>query len=139
MVMSGFLSDTNVISELMRKSPHPDLLRWSERQDSFYLSVITVEEVITGLERQQLQRKRQWFGKFLAGYAEILPIDVDIAMRAGEIRGRLWSQGIVRSQADILIAATAFVYNLSIATRNTKDFEGCGVPVLNPFDPVLPS
>lgn len=132
--MNSFLADTNVISELMRKRPHPDLLRWSERQDLFYLSVITVEEIITGLERQQLQRKRQWFGKFLTGYAEILTINADIAIRAGEIRGRLWNQGVVRSQADILIAATAFVHNLPVATRNRKDFEGCGVPVLNPFD-----
>lgn len=132
--MNTFLADTNIISELMRKTPSPNLLSWAEQQKEFYLSVITVEEIVTGLERKQLFKKRQWFSQFLSGYTTILNVDMPVATRAGEIRGRLWSKGMVRSQADLLIAATAFIHGLTLATRNVRDFEGCGIPIINPFD-----
>jgi tRNA(fMet)-specific endonuclease VapC len=57
----------------------------------------------------------------------------DIARAAGEMRGRLRLQGITRSQADILIAATAQIHQLTLITRNIRDFEGCDIPLLNPF------
>lgn len=50
------------------------------------------------------------------------------------MRGRFRSQGITRSQADILIGATAAVHQLTLVTRNIRDFEGCGILLLNPFN-----
>jgi predicted nucleic acid-binding protein len=64
---------------------------------------------------------------------EVLPISQNIARRAGELRGQLSARGMVREQADMLIAATAQVYQLTLVTRNTRDFENCGIGLLNPF------
>jgi predicted nucleic acid-binding protein len=62
-----------------------------------------------------------------------LPITSDIARRAGELRGQLQANGQTRTQADMLIAATAQIHALTIITRNVRDFDGCGIGVLNPF------
>ncbi|BAY65248.1 nucleic acid binding protein [Calothrix brevissima NIES-22] len=50
-----------------------------------------------------------------------------------ELRGYLQTQGKPRTQADIIIAATAEIHQITLVTRNTKDFEGCGITILNPF------
>ncbi|MBM2812395.1 MAG: domain-like, partial [Chloroflexi bacterium] len=63
------------------------------------------------------------------------PVSAEVARLAGQIRGRLMARGRVRTQADMMIAATAQIHHLVIVTRNTRDFEDCGVPVLNPFTP----
>ena len=62
-----------------------------------------------------------------------MPVTLEIARRAGELRGAFAARGIVRSQPDMLIAATAQVHALTLVTRNTADFAGCGIPLLNPF------
>ena len=61
-------------------------------------------------------------------------ITPEIAQLAGELRGGFRSQGITRSQADILIAATAKIHQLTLVTRNIWDFEGCEIALLNPFN-----
>ena len=127
------LVDTNVISELMRRAPDAHVLRWLERTPQIAVSVITVDEIVFGLTRRALQPLRQRFDEFLANL-QVLDIDHRIARRAGELRGALAARGIARSQSDMLIAATAQVHALTLVTRNTRDFEGCGIAVLNPFD-----
>ena len=52
---------------------------------------------------------------------------------AGQLRGKLQSQGKPRTQADMIIAATAQIHKLTLVRRNTRDFEGCGIPLINPF------
>jgi predicted nucleic acid-binding protein len=64
---------------------------------------------------------------------EVLTISEAIARRAGELRGQLAARGVVREQADMLIAATAQAHQLTLVTRHTKDFENCGIGLLNPF------
>ncbi len=64
---------------------------------------------------------------------EIIPITEAIARRAGELRGEFTMRGIVREQADMFIAATAQVHALTVVTHNIRDFEGCGIGLLNPF------
>ena len=69
-----------------------------------------------------------------------LEVTTPIARRAGELRGVLAARGSVRQQADMLIAATAAAHQLTLVTRNTKDFEQCGIGLLNPFGepPLIP-
>lgn len=73
-----------------------------------------------------------WFDAFVQRH-EILPITTDVARCAGALRGQLQLRGQTRTQADMLIAATAQVHALTIVTGNVRDFDGCGVAVLNPF------
>ena len=127
------LVDTNVLSELSRARPDPSVLVWAGTVDHVHLSVVTVEEVQFGLACRPNTRVSGWFDVFLAESATVLPITDEIARRAGALRGQLRARGQERTQADMLIAATAAVHRLTIVTRNTKDFAGCGLPVLNPF------
>ena len=63
----------------------------------------------------------------------MLPITREVAARAGDLRGRLRARGQTRTQADMLFAATAAAHGLVLVTRNTDDFESCGVTLLDPF------
>jgi len=130
-----YLCDTNVISELARPQPNRGVITWSLGITSIALSVITLEEIMYGLNAKPNARIQAWFQNFLNTYCQILPITSDIARLAGELRGNLRLQGSTRSQADMLIAATAKIHHLILVTRNTRDFEGCEISLLNPFDP----
>lgn len=127
------LIDTNVLSEFMRPKPSPKVMAWAKTQTQFQLSVITVEEIYYGLSWKPNTRVKSWFENFLRNYADVLSITPEIAKAAGELRGNFQQQGDNRSQADMLIAATALGHKLVVVTRNEKDFAGCGVKVLNPW------
>jgi toxin FitB len=124
--------DTNIVSELCRRQPDPGVLAWAERAGNFVISAVTVDEIAFGLAWHPNARIATWFEGFLVSHV-VLPVSADIARRAGELRGAFQARGIVRSQPDMLIAATAQVHALTVVTRNSGDFAGCGVPVLNPF------
>jgi predicted nucleic acid-binding protein len=128
------LVDTNVISELMRARPAPRVVEWAERQDGMSLSVVTLEEIFVGLRYRPSERMSRWFEEFLKARCEALDVTLAIARRSATLRGELRRGGMQRTQADMLIAATALEHNLALATRNTKDFEGCGIPLVNPFE-----
>ncbi len=128
-----FLCDTNIISELARPQPNPGVLNWSTTISSIALSVITLEEILYGLTSKPNPRIQTWFQEFLAAYCYIIPITPEIAQSSGELRGGMRIQGKPRSQADMLIAATAWIHQLSLVTRNILDFEDCQVSILNPF------
>lgn len=129
----GFLCDTNIISELARPLPNPGVITWSQSISSIFLSAITLEEICYGLSAKPNQRIKTWFDNFLVTYCQVIPVSPEIAKRAGELRGYLQTQGKPRTQADIIIAATAEIHQITLVTRNTKDFEGCGIAILNPF------
>jgi len=97
------------------------------------LCAVTVEEIVYGLAWKPNPRIRAWFEGFIETYCEVLPVTAEIARRAGEMRGELQARGQTRSQSDMLIAATAQLHALTLVTRNSDDFEGCGIPQLNPF------
>ncbi len=128
-----FLCDTNVLSELARPTPDGGVLEWARRVPRMAVSVVTVEEILFGLTWKPNERIRAWFEGFADGFCEVLPVTPEVARRGGELRGELRGQGQVRTQADMLIAATAQIHQLTVVTRNVRDFERTGVPILNPF------
>lgn len=130
----SYLCDTNIISELSRPQPNLGVIAWSANVTTITLSVITIEEITFGLTAKPNPRIQTWFQNFLKNNCQIIPITPEIARLAGEMRGKFRSQGITRSQADILIGATASVHQLTLVTRNIRDFEGCGISLLNPFN-----
>jgi len=129
----SYLCDTNIISEFARPKLNIGVVDWSISATTITLSAITLEEIIFGLTAKPNPKIQSWFQHFLRTYCQILSITPEIAQLAGELRGRFRSQGITRSQADILIAATARIHQLTLVTRNIRDFEGCGISLLNPF------
>jgi predicted nucleic acid-binding protein len=128
------LVDTNVVSELMRARPAPSVVDWAERHEQMSLSVITLEEILVGLAHRPSERMARWFERFVGARCEVLTVTVSIARRCAALRGDLRRGGKQRTQADMLIAATAIEHNLALATRNTKDFEGAGIALVNPFE-----
>jgi predicted nucleic acid-binding protein len=128
------LVDTNVISELIRRQPNAGVMAWADALADFSISAVTVDEITYGLSWRPNARVEAWFDSFLRRHP-VFPITEAIARRAGELRGAFAARGVVRSQADMMIAATAQVHTLTLVTRNEDDFRGCGIPVLNPFSP----
>lgn len=137
-----YLLDTNVVSEA-RKGPRANpgvraFLQQLQREPvPVFLSVITVGELRRGVEliRQrgdaaQARRLERWLETTLEAHADaILPIDADVAQLWGYLRAPHPENAL-----DKLIAATALVHDLVVATRNARDFAGTGVRLLNPFD-----
>lgn len=132
--MSAPLVDTNVLSELARREPNPGVLRWAGGLATLALSVVSLEEIRCGLAWRPNPRIATWFQRYLDESCEVLAVTAEIAVRSGELRGRLRAEGRPRTQADMLIAATAQVHQRVLVTRNVRDFDGCGLALLDPFD-----
>ena len=129
-----WLTDTNVLSELVRPRPNPGVVAWARGLERLTISVITLEEITFGLSWKPNARVHEWFAQFLAEACDVLPITKEIAERGGVLRGNLRAVGVTTSQADMLIAATAQVHELTLVTRNVRDFAECRIAVLNPFE-----
>ena len=127
------LWDTNVLSELIRREPNAGVMAWADGETAVTISVVTLEEILYGLAWKPVPRIVAWFDRFLAQECEVLPVTAEVARVSGQIRGRLQAKGRERSQADMMVAATASVHGLTVVTRNVRHFDDCGVPVLNPF------
>ena len=127
------LCDTNVLSELAHPAPNEGVLAWARQVKVVWLSAIVVDEICFGLGWRPNGRVQAWFDAFLEQHCQILPITNAIARRSGELRGRLRARGVTRTQADMMLASTALEHNLTLVTRNIRDFEGCGVALLDPF------
>lgn len=129
-----FLFDTNIVSEIFRDRPNADVIDFTNQVKHIYISAITVEEISYGLSAKPAPRLSTKFETLLGNESIVIPVDTEIAKIAGRLRGQLQIQGRIRSQADMLIAATAQHYRFTIVTRNVKDFELCQIPILNPFE-----
>ena len=139
--MSGYLLDTNCISELVRIQPEPAVVAWMEAADEtlLYLSVLTLGEIRKGLAGLPQSKRRTlleiWLETELrvrfAG--RILPIDAAVADRWGSLAARAKSEGKALAMIDGLLAATALHHNLTVVSRNVNDFKNTHVTVLNPW------
>jgi len=128
-----YLCDTNVVSELTRREPNPGVVAWVESMSSLTISVVTVDEISYGLAWRPIPRIQSWFDDFFERRCEIVPITPEMARISGRLRGRFQARGETRTQADMMIAATARLLGYTVVTRNVQDFDGCGVSVSSPF------
>jgi predicted nucleic acid-binding protein len=139
--MSGFLLDTNVISELVRKKPDPKVTAWIDAtaEELLYLSVLTLGEIRKGIASLREGSRRvvleAWLDSdvVLRFAGRILPIDQAVADRWGRIAARAAAARSPLPVIDGLLAATALDRNLTLVTRNTRDVAATGVPVFNPW------
>jgi toxin FitB len=139
--MSGFLLDTNCISEVVRVSPDPRVLSWlgAAEESLLYLSVLTLGEIRKGVAALTQSKRRTLLESWLevelrlrfAG--RILSIDAAVADRWGVLAAEVKAQGAALSTIDSLLAATALHHNLTIVSRNIRDFACTQVSVLNPW------
>ncbi len=139
--MSGFLLDTNVLSELIKHSPNHKVTSWLEGtdEDLLYLSVLTIGEIRKGVTALPHAGKRvaieAWLEKDLRNRfaRRILPITEEIADRWGMIAGLAHAKKIPVPVIDGLLAATAIHHNLTLVTRNIKDMAHTGVEIFDPW------
>jgi len=131
-----YLLDTNVVSELRRRNrAHPDVLAWAESVSSadLRLSVVTALELDLGRrllarkDPEQADRLALWIDRTLQSQP-VLPVDLAVARKAAELH-----VPNPRDPRDALIAATALIHRLTVVTRNVRDFEPTGVPLLDPW------
>lgn len=135
-----YLLDTNILSEIRKRKPNQgvkDFFATAQQQNArLYLSVITVGEILAGIQKlrldndfQQAMRIEQWYQATITNFDnKILGFQQDCA--------EIWANLIARNDqnaVDKQIGATALWYDLTLVTRNVKHFEGTGVKILNPF------
>ena len=134
----SYLADTNVLSELRRKSPNPGVVDWFAQRpaSTLFLSVLSLGEIRKGVESVVDTRRRlaliDWLEVELPAYfaGRVLPVDAQIADRWG----RLMAVAARPIPAiDSLLAATALHYDLSVVTRNARDFTNFGLQLINPW------
>lgn len=135
------LVDTNVLSETTRPHPDANVLRWLAEldEDRAFVSVVTLAELRRGVLLPDAGRRRTALGEWLDRdlrerfSGRILPVNEAVAERWAELMADSRRRGITISAMDGLIAATASCKGLSVATRNTSDFAGLGLVVVNPW------
>lgn len=137
--MSGCLLDTNIVSELVRVVPEPRVLAFLNSQPDLWLSVVVQHELEYGWRLLPAGRQRENLRAALTAligqYANrILPLEREAAEVAAHFRAEARQSGRVLHLADALIAGTAKVNELSVATRNVADFDGLGIEILNPWE-----
>lgn len=136
--MSGYLLDTNVLSELRKESRCDDAVReWlaGTATDELYVSVLVLGEIRQGIERirsrdaEQARVLERWLQKLRTQFADrILPVDARVADQ--------WGCLGLRQPVPILdafLAATALIYDLTVVSRDEVGFRNAGVRVINPF------
>ena len=135
--MNGYLVDTNILSELTRPQPTPQVEAFLRRStDKIFVSVFSIGEIHKGIEALPISNKRAeleywldnenipWFGE------RVVPVTLAIA----ECWGKVSVRGRPRPVVDTVLCATALVHQLVVVTRNVKDYGDMGVTILNPWE-----
>jgi toxin FitB len=134
--------DTNVLSEIMAPSPSEAALKWIKNRrlaDKIVITSITVAEILYGIELLAAGRRRDklraeaeaMFAEDFAG--DILAFDEPAARSFSRIASDRRKRGRPIAEMDAQIAAITYVHGAALATRNTADFEGCGIRLANPW------
>ena len=134
----SYLLDTNVVSELVRVRPHAGVVGWVGNQpaDALHLSVLTLGEIRSGVERvadrRRRERLRAWLERDLPLWFQgrLLEISAEVADRWGRLRSEMKDPV---PAVDSLLAATALHHDLRLVTRNTADFRYPGLEVVDPW------
>ena len=134
--MNQFLLDTNVISELRKTRPHGAVMAWLSTMDEarLFISAVTLGELQVGIERTRHQdaakasELERWVDRMPVSY-QVLPMDAACFREWGRIMDRKPPELL----QDAMIAATARVHRLIVATRNERDFKQLDVQTFNPF------
>lgn len=134
--MNNYLLDTNVVSEFRKIRPHGAVVAWLETQqnEQLFLSAVTIGELQAGVERARRQDTAKaneieaWLSELPALY-QVLPMDVACFREWARLMDRRTSS----LSEDAMIAATARIHGLIVATRNERDFAQLNARILNPF------
>ena len=133
-----FLVDANVLSEVTKPTPNPAVVSWlREHEPALVVDPIIVGEVRFGIlllpAGQRRKRLEQWFDEGVKRIA-CLPFDEEAGLRWAALLAKLRTRGETMPVKDSLIATTALVHGLTVATRNQSDFRKAGVRIVNPFE-----
>jgi predicted nucleic acid-binding protein len=144
---SGFLLDTNVISELMKPRPARKVADWIESisEELLYLSVLTIGEVRRGIDLlgdtdPKRARLQSWldYDVRVRFQDRLLDFDAGVAERWGQLEALAKKRRVTLPTVDAQLAATALHHGLTFVTRNTSDLDPMGVPLLNPWAEISP-
>lgn len=136
-----YLLDTCVLSELRRPQPDQGVLDWLGQvaEARLYLSVLTIGEIQQGIARLADSKRKSalqaWLEEaLLTRFAgRVLAVDTEVTLEWGLLRGEQQRTGQAPPVVDSLLAATAIVHQLTVVTRNVRDFARFPVRVLNPW------
>lgn len=144
--MKGWILDTNVLYELRRPRPEPKVISWISTLPlaSLHVSIVTFAEIRFGIERLDDAIRRAELSDWLAHKVRpmfegrVLPVSEDVMLKWRILVEAGRKVGHTLSQPDLILAATARHYSLTMMSRDTAEFIRAGVAVTNPWtDPLL--
>ena len=127
------LLDTNILSELSKPNPNESVEKWVSELDEICISGMTLVEIRYGLLLKKNAYKEKWFERILPALT-VLHAWPAVFSEAFEMLDASKKKGVTIDPGDAVIAAYAGFYGMTLATRNTKDFRGCGIDLFNPFE-----
>ncbi len=135
------LLDTNVLSEVTKPAPDIRVIEWLDRldEDRSFISIVSIAEIRRGIALMDHGRRRDALAAWLAEdlpqrfAGRVLAMDEAAALAWGDLMGMAKRQGRGLSSMDGWLGATAISRDLTLATRNIKDFEGLGIDLLDPW------
>ena len=140
--MKGYLVDTNIPSELTREKPDARVVEFLRNvaKEEVFLSVMTIGEICKGIAALPISQRRvmlqDWLDidvrSWFAG--RIFPVTEAIAERWGNLAATAKQRGLTLAVVDGVIAATALHHDLTLVTRNAKDFDRLGIDISNPWE-----
>jgi len=141
--VTGWLLDTNILSELRRPRPQAKVVGFVSSQplDRLYVSSVTLAEIRFGIELVGGANRRAELNDWLTNKVRpmfdqrVLPVSEDVMFKWRLLVEDGRKSGHTFSQPDLIIAATALLHGLTVVTRDALDYEKAGVPIFNPWSP----